>query len=50
MHAGLLLLLLFVVVVVVVVAAPQEGRDSPQAELEVVPLSFLGPMVTPPWD
>ena len=41
------LLLLFVVVV-----APQGGRDSPLAELEVVPLlvRFLGPMVTLPWD
>ena len=47
MHAGLLLLLLLLFVVVVVVA-PQGGRDSPLADLWVVPLRFLGPMVTPP--
>ena len=49
MHAGLLLLLLLLfVVVVVVVVAPQGGRESPLAELWVLPLRFLGPMVTLP--
>ena len=39
-----------VVVVGVVVVASQGGRHSPPAELYVVPLGFLGPMVKLPWD